>query len=43
LKKATQKLYYAGPWALDNQRPCPKLTKVFLLLFLPEKEALPKP
>jgi hypothetical protein len=34
---------YAGPWALDGERPWPKLIKVFLLLFLPEKEVLPKP
>jgi len=39
LKKAAQKLFHAEAGIF--QRPRLRLKKVFLLLFLPEKEALP--
>jgi hypothetical protein len=42
-KSGAKNLFCAGQWALDSQRPWTKLIKVFLLLFLPEKEVLLTP
>jgi hypothetical protein len=38
LKKAAQKLFYAGPWALSPMQPKAQHKKVFLLLFVHKKK-----
>jgi hypothetical protein len=37
LKKAAQKFFYAGPWALSETQPMAQHSKVFLLLFVNKK------